>query len=122
MAAALRNTPHPAAEGRAFDRENDAEALPELALARYYGNVDRILREVRCWPHHFDIGTVVDLKSTAEGCSIGLGLSPGDESYDQPYFYVNPYPNPDLSALPPLLAGDHWHTQGWMGVVATGGT
>ena len=49
---------------------------------------------VRCWPHHFDIATYISLETgdpeTAKG--IGVGMSPGDESYDQPYFYINPWP------------------------------
>ncbi len=75
---------------------------------------------VRCWPHHFDIATYVALEvgnpETARG--IGVGLSPGDESYGEPYFYVNPWPQPDgMSA--PLPAG-HWHTAGFVGAILTG--
>jgi hypothetical protein len=54
-----------------------------------------------------------------EARSIGIGLSPGDGSYDQPYFYVNPWPYPDAEDLPPLAAGAHWHTSGWTGAVLT---
>ncbi len=73
---------------------------------------------VRCWPHHFDIATYVGLGEGGKG--IGVGLSPGDESYDQPYFYVNPWPHLDPSALPPPIAPGHWHTTGFVGAVATG--
>ncbi len=48
---------------------------------------------VRCWPHHFDIATYVGLETgdfeTARG--VGVGMSPDDESYAQPYFYINPW-------------------------------
>ena len=50
--------------------------------------------------------------------SMGVGMSPGDGSYAQPYFYVSPWPSPDVSTLPPLAAG-HWHTAGWVGAVLT---
>lgn len=77
---------------------------------------------VRCWPHHFDIATYVQLEQgdfeTAKG--IGVGMSPGDESYDQPYYYVNPWPHMDPQKLPdPPLPG-HWHTAGFVGAIATG--
>jgi hypothetical protein len=71
---------------------------------------------VRCWPHHFDIATLI---SVAPSKTIGVGLSPGDEFYDEPYFYVGPYPYPPLDALPPLASG-HWHTSPWLGAVLTG--
>jgi hypothetical protein len=45
-------------------------------------------------------------------------MSPGDGSYSQPYFYVSPWPYPDVSTLPPLVLG-HWHTEGWVGAVLT---
>lgn len=77
--------------------------------------------EVRCWPHHFDIATYVSLEEgdaeTAAG--IGVGLSPGDETYDEPYFYVNPWPYPSSDALPAPIAPGHWHREGFVGAIAT---
>ena len=76
---------------------------------------------VRCWPHHFDIATYVQLEAgsaeTARG--IGVGMSPGDESYRQPYFYVNPWPHLDAADLPDAPDPGHWHTNGYVGAVAT---
>jgi hypothetical protein len=73
------------------------------------------------WPHHFDIASYIRLDgSSAESApGIGVGLSPGDESYDQPYFYVNPWPRPALNDLPGAPAPGHWHTTGFIGAVAT---
>jgi len=109
---------HPAAHGAPFDALNEAVALAELA--RYWANGDLALRgiagPVRCWPHHFDIGGLMELPA---GRSIGFGLEPGDEYYPQPYFYVSLYPNPDPAVLPPLANGGHWHTDRWVGAVAT---
>jgi hypothetical protein len=75
---------------------------------------------VRCWPHHFDIATYVGLEeSDAEiARGIGVGMSPGDESYSQPYFYINPWPHLDAADLPDLPPPGHWHTQGYVGAVA----
>ena len=46
---------------------------------------------IRCWPHHFDIATLVVLdpnKGAEEARSVGCGMSPGDGTYAEPYFYV----------------------------------
>ena len=77
---------------------------------------------VRCWPHHFDIATYVGLEeSDAEiARGVGVGMSPGDESYGQPYFYINPWPHLDTADLPDLPPPGHWHTQGFVGAIATG--
>ena len=76
---------------------------------------------VRCWPHHFDIATYLSLEEgdfeAARG--IGIGMSPGDESYGEPYFYVNPWPHLDPAALPKAPAPGHWHTDGFVGAIAT---
>ncbi len=76
---------------------------------------------VRCWPHHFDIATYVSLEAgdaeTARG--VGVGLSPGDEAYDEPYFYINPWPHLNPQGLPPAPAPGHWHTDGFVGLIAT---
>ena len=49
---------------------------------------------VRVWPHHFDVGSVLPLGgAVGEGApSIGIGLSPGDETIAEPYLYVTPWP------------------------------
>ncbi|HSA54303.1 MAG TPA: hypothetical protein VLE53_01310 [Gemmatimonadaceae bacterium] len=72
----------------------------------------------RCWPHHFDLATLITLPAAPDGVTptIGVGLSPGDEWYADPYLYVGPYPHPAVTALPALPRG-HWHTAGWVGAV-----
>ncbi len=75
------------------------------------------------WPHHFDIAFYVGLEEgdfeTAKG--IGLGLSPGDENYDQPYAYLYPWPRPDVSQFPTgCPAPGHWSTRGFIGAAAPG--
>lgn len=73
---------------------------------------------VRLWPHHFDIATLISLDDVGgeDARSIGVGLSPGDETYGTPYFYVSPWPYPDKDALPELGAG-HWHTEGYTAAI-----
>lgn len=100
----------------------DLAARSLEALASTLSDLSPGPSPVRCWPHHFDIATYVSLEpGGAEGArGIGVGLSPGDASYDQPYFYVNPWPHLDRAALPPAIAPGHWHTEGFVGSVATG--
>jgi hypothetical protein len=105
---------HPLIHGAQFEFRG-REALFE-DLAKWYGNaalcLSSISAPVRCWPHHFDIAAQI----AAGEHSIGVGLSPGDRSYSQPYFYVTPWPYADASLLPELSTGS-WHTEGWVGAV-----
>ena len=71
----------------------------------------------RVWPHHFDLGLLASLKAGIGPGAIGIGMSPGDEHFAQPYLYVSPYPwpedNPPLEdALP---AGGFWNERGFRG-------
>jgi hypothetical protein len=101
-------------------------------LADYYAIADRLLKDivlkeptaspVRIWPHHFDIATLIALPNEANGeaKTIGIGLSPGDRSYGEPYWYVTPYPYPkDREHLPNLDGGGFWHAEYWVGAVLT---
>ena len=71
--------------------------------------------EVRCWPHHFDLATLISLEGEH---SIGVGFSPGDGSYAEPYWYVSPWPYPAESELPALSSG-HWQTDGFTAAILT---
>ncbi|MEO0542171.1 MAG: hypothetical protein AAFY99_00010 [Pseudomonadota bacterium] len=91
-------------------------------FARDLGDITPGPSEVRCWPHHFDIATYVSLEAgdAEEARGIGIGLSPGDGSYAEPYFYVNPWPSVAPEKLPAPVTPGHWHTEGFVGSVATG--
>lgn len=73
---------------------------------------------IRLWPHHFDIATLISLDDGGgeDARSIGVGLSPGDETYGTPYFYVSPWPYPDKGTLADLGAG-HWHMEGYTAAI-----
>jgi hypothetical protein len=77
---------------------------------------------VRCWPHHFDIATLWTLGpgDAMTAPSVGIGLSPGDACYAQPYFYVTPWPRPAPEKLPPLPPPGDWHTREFTGAVLPG--
>ncbi|MCC6948622.1 MAG: hypothetical protein IT539_12720 [Bradyrhizobiaceae bacterium] len=125
---------HKIASGAPYAAGTVADAMRELAA--WYSNANRSLgrvREaamarkldaslVRCWPHHFDIATLISLdkNSTAvkSARSVGIGLSPGDEHINEPYFYVTPWPYPPAAKLPPVPELGHWLTQNFTAAVA----
>jgi hypothetical protein len=111
---------HPLAHGVPYSAAENRAALVELVA--WYANANSILSEVqqeivargmaapsvRCWPHHFDLDSLIALGPPAR--TVGLGFCPGDEYYDQPYFYISAYPPPDVAKLPALPSTGHWHT------------
>ncbi len=119
-------------EGAAYGAADLAEPLAELAawfanaelsLVRVQGQMIECklaASDVRCWPHHFDLATLASFPArTADTTGyVGAGLSPGDEYYDEPYFYVSVYPRPDSASLPPLPALGHWHTHEFTAAIA----
>jgi len=131
---------HPVGTGRRFAL---ADSGPFAEVARWFADADRLLREiqghnpgaspVRCWPHHFDLATLITLDSGPNASaaadpesarSIGAGLSPGDVGRSAPYFYVTPWPypkSPRVEELPALAGGGTWNTEGWLGAVLEAG-
>jgi hypothetical protein len=119
------------AKGAPYDAIGSADALTELAA--WFSNADILLGEIQrqlierklaaspvcCWPHHFDLAILTTLpKHPADATGyVGIGLSPGDEYYDEPYFYVSVYPKPDPATLPTLPMFGHWHTHEFMAAV-----
>ncbi|HEV7922258.1 MAG TPA: hypothetical protein VGR02_15845 [Thermoanaerobaculia bacterium] len=95
-----------------------AERAALAEAARLYDTADQLLREldegpIRCWPHHFDIATLIPLGGER---TIGAGMSPGDAAHPEPYYYVTPWPYPPPETLPPLSAG-RWNTHHWVGAL-----
>ncbi|MEO9854188.1 MAG: DUF5996 family protein [Reichenbachiella sp.] len=77
--------------------------------------------DIRCWPHHFDLATLIPLETDQENeitKSIGIGLSPGDDGINEPYVYVNIWPQVEVVTLQQhKLAQGDWNTEGWSGAV-----
>ena len=120
----------------ATPRESDPEAARRFHTAlrgvktAFEEARDRICGDcspIQLWPHHFDLSfewfgphlPASDTEnSSGEGRSqIGFGFSPGDDGYEEPYFYANPWPfDPTLTELP-LPGGARWHLEGWKGTL-----
>ncbi len=119
---------HPVQNGAPFEAQ-DSKALGELS--RWYHDASVILAEiasmhaeasaVRGWPHHFDLATLLTFPAQEEdheGRSVGVGMTPGDDTIPEPYFYVTPWPAPDQDKeLPALPHGGSWHRDGWTGAI-----
>jgi hypothetical protein len=115
---------HPVADGSPFHIDRIASAR----LATWFDAAEWMLAPVasredasplRCWPHHFDIATLISLPAArADGTvpTVGVGMTPGDAQYPAPYGYVSPWPPPWDKERPPLDRG-HWHAEGWVGAV-----
>jgi hypothetical protein len=122
---------HAVSRGGPYGPAALADALPELAA--WFGNASQSLgavhdraiarkldaSPVRCWPHHFDLATLITLAERDPAGYVGAGMSPGDDYYDEPYFYVSIHPKPDPAALPALPPPGHWHLHDFTGAVAT---
>ena len=94
-----------------------------LAFSARHGDLDPGPGPVHCWPHHFDIASYVSLENGSQAAArgIGVGMSPGDGAYSEPYIYVNPWPHPSTDRLPSAPTPGHWHTDDFVGAVATAG-
>ena len=116
---------HPIGSGARFGA-SDPGARAEVA--RWLHDANLVMRDLRAktpgatlprvWPHHFDMGMLVSLEADGDaqqGRSIGIGLTPGDAAYPDPYWYVNPYPAPDGAGPTPEVG--EWTDRGWTGLV-----
>jgi len=121
---------HAIATGEPFSFR-EPEAFQELA--RWFSNGDRVLQRisasnpgstpVQIWPHHFDAATVIPVRGGGEANdtrTVGVGMSPGDATYEEPYLYVTPVPYHEIAELPDLEGGGRWHVEGWTGAVLIG--
>jgi hypothetical protein len=118
---------HAIARGAVYAASKLNEFLGELST--WYSNANAVLGTirqqiatqnlnappVRCWPHHFDLDTLVTIEP---GHTMGIGFSPGDVYYEEPYFYVSMYPHPDFMTLPSLPSIGHWHSKDFSAAIA----
>ncbi|MDQ6613961.1 MAG: hypothetical protein M3083_04250 [Actinomycetota bacterium] len=85
----------------------DADA--SWALGACYAFADHVLgllaadekavTDPQLWPEHFDLAVQVDLGETI---TVNVGLSPGDQAFPDPYFYVGPHDTNHLT-------GTYWN-------------
>ncbi len=99
-------------------------------LAKYYHNSFLCLRKIKeefdsenqitIWPHHFDQALQIKLKDSGDPATdtmITFGMSPGDEEFESPYFYVNTWPHVDTSSCGKLDNNAIWVSEEWTGAM-----
>ncbi|HEY7078223.1 MAG TPA: hypothetical protein VH500_00880 [Nitrososphaeraceae archaeon] len=69
---------------------------------------------VHLWPEGFDFSMEWFTGKNDEE-QIGIGISPGEEQYETPYLYVNPYPF-NKQVIETKLPIGIWHTKEWNGI------
>ena len=119
---------HGVGTGQPFNLEGLWESTAELSA--WYADASLVLEKlvadrgqaspVRCWPHHFDLATLEVLDAGADpekARSVGIGMTPGDGGLPDPYFYVLPWPRPQVPDLPALAGEGQWHTGDWLAAV-----
>lgn len=100
---------------------NTADLSDYLAFAKKVNTSLELFRmkltghftQVHLWPDGFDYS--VEWFTGKKEEQIGLGISPGEDKYQWPYLYVNPYPFKETMTNESLVSGI-WHTDGWKGV------
>ena len=119
----------PVMRGSAYHVSGESESLEEFA--RWYDAAadllsgvvaeQNLVAPVLCQPQHLNIAAQLGLAADTEAnpCSITVGMSPGDEHYAQPYFYLRTTPRLKPADLPLIAEPGRWHVQGFVGAVAT---
>ncbi len=89
-------------------------------LAVKYADIQPGASQIYCWPHHFDLAILItfDKNNPETARSVGVGLSPGDHFFNQPYFYTNPWPANSQMNFPDLLAPGFWNLEGFISAIA----
>ena len=114
-------------KGNPFDINSERNTRE---LSKYYHNTYLLLREfkdhhgvdttINIWPHHFDMALDILLKDTGDpetNTQIALGMSPGDDQFENPYFYVNCWPHANTEAFSKLSNHAIWISEEWTGAV-----
>ena len=114
---------HPLRDSARFSDKLKAEirALHEYYREAYFliqkfAKAKKIKAPIIIWPHHFDMAILKRLpKIKKDDHYIGVGFSPGDIHYNEPYWYISLWPYPkDSSLLKPLKSPAFWHTKGFV--------
>ncbi len=125
---------HAVQHGQPYGLRRNDPAVMELG--RWFANADLLFQDIRAalphrrpgpteariWPHHYDLGLLLPLEEgdLERVPAVGVGLSPGDTLFNEPYFYVRPYPVNSFRTLPPLPAPAGWHTEQFTGAIIRG--
>ncbi len=116
----------PVAHGEPFP-DNEPAALAEIDLwfANSYAVLALLAKSLKsstvwCWPHHFDVATLLLLedKNSEEAKQVNIGLSPGDDNFETPYWYITFWPDSSQPLLP-LEGQGFWYQEKFKGALLT---
>ena len=112
--------------GRASSLQR-ALASVAAALETLRAGIREETSPIQVWPHHFDLSMIWPPGDKVPGRDptdeeyadkqMNFGFVFGDESIDEPYFYVTAYPLPDALPDVELPAGTSWKSEGFSGAV-----
>ncbi|MGD9829142.1 MAG: hypothetical protein AB7U66_10475 [Hyphomicrobiaceae bacterium] len=104
-------------------------------LANWLSNAEALLQEIAsdwlaagfpatpvgCWPQGLLMATLLTVTTADRRPSptLSVGLSPGNEYYNEPFFYVVPSERPRFGTPPSLGSIGHWNERGFTGAVLT---
>ena len=86
----------------------------DMVLKEFKGTLSQETSPVQLWPHHMDIAFACYAES---GLLITTGFLPGDDSIEEPYFYITAYPEIDDTSTVTLGGKAYWHTENWQGII-----
>ena len=114
---------HPVGESAPFDA-SAPQAFDELSA--WFSDSAQLLEPivapnpnaapVRCWPHHFDIATILEV---APGKTVGVGMEPGDVVLRRAVL-LREHVSVSGAAPTSTLPGGTWHSREWIGAVLPG--
>jgi hypothetical protein len=97
----------------------------DILLKQFRGELREETSPVQLWPHHFDLSLVwfsgrrlpeQDSPEEADE-QMAFGFSTGDDTAEDPYFYVTAYPWREALVETPLAEGARWQQAGWRGAL-----
>ena len=90
----------------------------DMIFKTFKGTLKQETSPVQLWPHHMDIAfTYYPGAENNKIDQIGFGYLTGDETVEEPYFYITAYP--ELEDISRIKFENHayWQTKGWQGII-----
>lgn len=113
-----------------FSSDSDLEYNPAVAsdIFKSYSLIDIIFKTfkgsitfetspVQLWPHHMDIAFTCYPHTKESIDQIAFGYLTGDETVEEPYFYITAYPELEDTSDITVVNDAYWNPDGWQGVV-----
>lgn len=116
---------YPQAKGKPFSPDIAAEKFLTALFHNAWLAISQTINAVGDFaapvikPNHLYMEALQTVKDTGDAetsACVRLGMSPGDDIMDEPYFYVNVLPYPSIEEFQPLPNGS-WYEDEWVGAI-----